>query len=175
MDIGGCGVGKSQEEEKRELNKTGKANDDYKEWRELNTRWYQFGAFSPLYRSHGQFPYREVWNIAPEGSPTYNSIVWYTDLRYRMMPYIYSLAGMTHFDDYTIMRALVMDHGKDRNTENISDEFMFGPSFLIAPVYEYGARQREVYFPNTSGWYNFYTGKYIQGGQTFMIARIRNN
>lgn len=169
MDIGGFCVEKRYEDAQRELNKTGKANDDYKEWRELNTRWYQFGAFSPLYRSHGQFPYREVWNIAPEGSPTYNSIVWYTDLRYRMMPYIYSLAGMTHFDDYTIMRALVMDHGKDRNTENISDEFMFGPSFLIAPVYEYGARQREVYFPNTSGWYNFYTGKYIQGGQTLMV------
>ncbi len=169
MDIGGFCVEKRYEDAQRELNKTGIANDDYKEWRELNTRWYQFGAFSPLFRAHGQYPYREVWNIAPEGTPTYKSIVWYTELRYRMMPYIYSLAGMTHFNDYTIMRALVMDHGKDKNTENIGDEYMFGPNLLVAPVYEYGVREREVYFPNTSGWYDFYTGKYIRGGQTLMV------
>ena len=169
MDIGGFCVERRYEDAQRELNKTGKANDDYKEWRELNTRWYQFGAFSPLYRAHGQFPYREVWNIAPEGTPTYNSIVWYTNLRYRMMPYIYSLAGMSHFDDYTLMRALVMDHGKDKKVLNISDEFMFGPSLLVCPVYEYEARSREVYFPNTCGWYDFYTGKYIKGGQTLNV------
>ena len=68
-----------------------------------------------------------------------------------------------------MMRALVMDYGKDKKTENISDEYMFGPSLLIAPVYEYGARQREVYFPNTNGWYNFYNGQYIKGGQTMMV------
>ncbi len=53
----------------KEFNKTGRENADYKEWRELNTRWYQFGAFCPLFRAHGQYPYREVWNIAPEGHP----------------------------------------------------------------------------------------------------------
>lgn len=169
MDIGGFCVERRYEDAQKELNKTGKANKDYKEWRELNTRWYQFGAFSPLFRSHGQYPYREVWNIAPEGTPTYNSIVWYTNLRYRMMPYIYSLAGMSHFDDYTLMRALVMDHGTDKKVLNISDQYMFGPALMVCPVYQYDARSREVYFPETCGWYNFYNGKYIEGGQTLRV------
>ena len=94
---------------------------NYKEWRELNARWYQFGAFCPLFRAHGQYPYREVWNIAPAGHPCYNSIVYYTKLRYNMMPYIYSLAGMTYFNDYTIMRPLVMDFTADANVNNIGD------------------------------------------------------
>ena len=82
------------------------------------------------------------------------------------MPYIYTLAGKTYFDDYTIMRPLVMDFAQDRKVENISDQFMFGPSLMVNPVYEYEARSREVYFPSTSNWYDFYTGTWIQGGQT---------
>lgn len=96
MDIGGFCVEKRYEDGQKEFNKTGKENADYKEWRELNTRWYQFGTFCPLFRAHGQYPFREVWNIAPEGHPAYSSIVYYTKLRYTMMPYIYSLAGMTY-------------------------------------------------------------------------------
>jgi len=131
----------------------------------LNTRWYQFGAFAPLYRAHGQFPYREVWNIAPKGDPTYNSILYYTKLRYRLMPYIYTMAGMTYFNDYTIMRPLVMDFHDDKNVENIGDQYLFGPAFMVCPVYTYQARDREVYFPGGTNWYDFYTGKMIQGGQ----------
>ena len=93
--------------------------DSYKEWRELNTRWYQFGAFCPLFRAHGQYPFREVWHIAPEDHPAYNSIMYYTKLRYTMMPYIYSLAGMTYFDDYTIMRPLVMDFTADTKVKDV--------------------------------------------------------
>ena len=74
MDIGGFCVEKRYEKGQFEFDRTGRENADYKEWRELNTRWYQFGAFCPLFRSHGQFPYREVWNIAPEGHPAYNTI-----------------------------------------------------------------------------------------------------
>jgi alpha-D-xyloside xylohydrolase len=81
------------------------------EWRELMTRWYQFGAFCPLFRVHGQFPYREIFNIAPEEHPAYQSMLYYDKLRYRLMPYIYSLAGSTYHEHYTIMRALVMDFG----------------------------------------------------------------
>lgn len=169
MDIGGFCVERRYEKAQREWNRTKKENADYKEWRELNARWYQFGAFCPLYRSHGQFPYREIWNIAPEGHPAYQSMVYYTRLRYRMMPYIYSLAGMTHFNDYTIMRALVMDFGKDKNVLDISDQFMFGPALMACPVYTYKARQREVYFPDGNGWYDFYTGKHITGGQTLTV------
>ena len=144
-------------------------NEDYKEWRELNTRWFQFGAFCPLFRSHGQFPFREPWEIAPEGHPAYESMVYYTNLRYRLMPYIYSLAGMTWFEDYTIMRPLVMDFMGDEGVRNIGDSYMFGPSFLVAPVYEYGARSREVYFPDCEGWYDFYTCEFIPGGQTKQV------
>ena len=86
------------------------------------------------------------------------------------MPYIYSLAGMTHFNDYTIMRPLVMDFTADANVNNISDQYMFGPAIMVCPVYEYGARSREVYFPNASGWYDFYTGKYMEGGKQNVAA-----
>ncbi|MDE5650509.1 MAG: DUF5110 domain-containing protein, partial [Duncaniella sp.] len=152
-----------------EYAKTGKETPDMKEWRELNTRWYQFGAFAPLFRAHGQWPYREIYNIAPEGHPAYKSVVYYTNLRYDLMPYIYSLAGMTHFDDYTIMRPLVMDFTADKTVRNIGDEYMFGPAFLVAPVYTYGATTRQVYFPAGSEWYDFYTGKEYAGGETVNV------
>ena len=133
MDIGGFCVEKRYESGFKQFNKTGKENADLKEWRELNTRWFQFGAFVPIFRSHGQYPYREVYNIAPEGHPAYASIVYYTNLRYWLMPYIYSLAGMTYHDDYTIMRPLVMDFPSDTTVLNISDQYMFGPAFMACP------------------------------------------
>lgn len=86
-----------------------------------------------------------------------------------MMPYIYSLAGMTWFNDYTIMRPLVMDFTADTNVNNVGDQFMFGPSFMVSPVYHYGDRSREVYFPKSAGWYDFYTGKFQAGGEKKMV------
>ncbi len=169
MDIGGFCVEDRYVAGQMEYNKSGKENADYKEWRELNTRWYQFGSFAPLYRAHGQYPFREVWNIAPKGHPAYNSITYYNNLRYRLMPYIYSLAGMTCFNDYTIMRPLVMDFSADKKVENIGDQYLFGPAFMVCPVYTYEARDREVYFPKGSNWYDFYTGQFIQGGQTLKV------
>lgn len=166
MDIGGFSVESRYVAGQQLYDQTGKENADNKEWKELQARWYQFGAFCPLYRAHGQWPYREVWNIAPENHPTYKSILYYSKLRYNLMPYIYSLAGMTHFDDYTIMRPLVMDFEKDAQVLNIGDQFMFGPSILVNPVYEYGARSRKVYLPASTGWYDFYTGAYQRGEQT---------
>ncbi len=169
MDIGGFSVERRYENAQRLFDATGQENEDMKEWRELNTRWYQFGAFVPLFRAHGQFPYREVYNIAPENHPAYQSILYYNKLRYRLMPYIYSLAGMTYLNDYTIMRALVMDYGRDAVVNDISDQYMFGNALMVCPVYEYKATNREVYFPETSGWYDFYTGKYIEGGQRLQV------
>ena len=166
MDIGGFCVEDRYVAAQKEFNETGKENDDLKEWRELNTRWYQFGAFAPLFRAHGQWPFREVYNIAPEGHPAYKSIVDYTKLRYRLMPYIYSLAGMTYFDDYTIMRPMVMDFTEDLKTRNLKDQYMFGTAFLVAPVYKYGARNRDVYFPENEVWYDFHSGEAINGGRT---------
>ena len=134
------------------------------EWRELQTRWHQFGTFVPLFRTHGQFPQRELWNIAPEGSEAYESILWYMRLRYRLMPYIYSLAGAIHFDDYTLMRGLPMDFPDDPEVRDLSDQWLFGPALMPCPVYEYKARSRDVYFP-VDGWYDFYSGSYIAGGE----------
>ena len=169
MDIGGFCVENRYVAGQRIWNETRTENADYKEWRELNARWYQFGAFCPLYRAHGQYPFREIWEIAPEGHPAYKSMVYYTKLRYSMMPYIYSLAGMTWFKDYTIMRPLVMDFTPDTTVNNIGDQYMFGPSLMVSPVYKYGAREREVYFPQSAGWYDFYTGKFQTGGERKVV------
>lgn len=166
MDIGGFCVEKRHERAQDEFNKTGKVNEDLKDWRELQTRWYQFGAFCPLYRAHGQYPLREPWNIAPEGDPAFQSILYYTKLRYRLMPYVYSLAGMTYYDDYTIMRPLVMDFTADAKVNNVADQFLFGPAIMVNPVTQYLARTREVYLPAGAKWYDFYTGKAYDGGQT---------
>jgi alpha-D-xyloside xylohydrolase len=162
MDIGGFCV------ENRYVNAK-EGSPDLDEWRELNSRWYQFGAFCPLFRSHGQFPYREIYNIAPANHPAYKSMVYVNKLRYRMMPYIYSLASKTWFEDYTIMRALVMDFNGDPDVSNIGDQYMFGPSILVAPVYQYQARNREIYFPAGTGWYDFYSGKFTEGGQKILV------
>ena len=169
MDIGGFCVENRYVAGQKQWNATKTENADYKEWRELNARWYQFGAFVPLYRAHGQYPFREIWEIAPEGHPAYQSVVYYTKLRYNMMPYIYSLAGMTWFNDYTIMRPLVMDFTADTQVNNIGDQYMFGPSFMVSPVYRYGDRSREIYFPQAEGWYDFYSGKFQPGGERKVI------
>jgi alpha-D-xyloside xylohydrolase len=139
---------------------------DLEEWRELNTRWFQFGAFCPLFRSHGQFPLREIYNLAPQGSEVYETLVAYDKLRYRLMPYIYTLGADTYHDDYTIMRGLIMDFAKDPRVKNIGDQYMFGPAFLVSPVYEYKARTRTVYLPDGANWYDFYTGHKVEGGRT---------
>ena len=138
------------------------------EWRELQTRWHQFGTFVPLFRTHGQWPRRELWNIAPAGSKAYESILWYMQLRYRLMPYLYSMAGAVYLNDYTIMRGLPMDFPDDPAVRDLSDQWMFGPALMACPVSEYKARSRSVYFPE-GGWYDFYTGEYFAGGRSRSI------
>jgi len=159
-DIGGFAV------ERRFENPSKK---DLEEWRELNTRWYQFGVFCPLFRVHGQYPFREIFNIAPADHPAYSSMLYYNKLRYRLIPYIYSLAGMVYFDDYTIMRPLIMDFSYDDNVKNIADQYMFGPTLMICPVSKYKVRSRKVYFPNQLKWFDIYSGKCYNGGQCFEI------
>ncbi len=136
------------------------------EWREIYLRWYQFGAFVPIFRSHGQGVFREIWNIAPPGSEVEDALAWYDRLRYRLMPYIYALAGAVYHDDGTMMRGLVMDFPSDPKAANVNDEYMFGPSFLVAPVSQYQARSRGVYLPAGARWVDFYTGRRFDGGQT---------
>src|SRR5574344_739640 len=169
MDIGGFSVEKRYEAAQRNYEKSGEENEDLKEWRELNARWHQFGAFVPMYRTHGQYPLREIWNLAPENHPCYKSILYYSKLRYSLMPYLYSIDAWTNLKDDTIMRGLGMDFEKDSQVNNIWDQWMFGPSVMVCPVGYYKVRSRDVYFPNSCGWYDFYTGKYISGGQRMTV------
>ena len=138
---------------------------DQEEWREMNARWFQYGAFLPMFRAHGQFPFREPFNIAPEGHKAYESMLYYIKLRYRMLPYNYSLAGMTYLHDYSMIRGLAMDFPQDEKVYNINDQYLFGPSLLVNPVTEAGQTSRSLYLPAGTGWYNFYNGVYAQGGQ----------
>ena len=144
-------------------------NEDLKEWRELQARWSQFGTFIPLFRVHGQWPLREIWNIAPDDHPAYKSFVYYDKLRYRLMPYLYSMAGWVHTKDYTMMRGLMMDFNGDKDIYNIKDQWMFGPALMACPVGYYKARNRAVYFPKQTGWYDLYTGEHIAGGQRLVV------
>jgi alpha-D-xyloside xylohydrolase len=157
MDIGGFVVPEKFEKPNAE---------NLEEWRELMTRWTQFGAFAPLFRSHGQFPFREIYNTAPDNHPAYKSFLYYDKLRYRLLPYIYSLAGAAFHNNYTIMRGLAMDFANDTAVLNIADQYMFGPSMLINPVHAYKQTNRSVYLPkNSGGWYDLYSGKWYSGSQ----------
>ena len=91
---------------------------------------------------------------------------YYLDLRYKLMPYLYTLAGEAHHTDYTLMRALAMDFTHDKHTYDVGDQYMLGPALMVAPVYAYKARTRNVYLPEGRTWYDFYTGKVYDGGQT---------
>ena len=169
MDQGGFCVENRYVAAQQLFDHSGVENEDLKEWRELQTRWNQFGTFIPLFRSHGQWPLREIWNIAPDSHPAYKSFVYYDKLRYRLMPYLYSMAGWAHFQDYTLMRALVMDFNGDKEVENIGNQWMFGPALMACPVGYYKARNRSVYFPEQCGWYNLYTGEHLEGGQRLVV------
>jgi alpha-D-xyloside xylohydrolase len=165
MDQGGFCVENRYVAAQQLYDRTGQENEDLKEWRELQTRWNQFGTFIPLFRSHGQWPLREIWNIAPDEHPAYKSFVYYDQLRYRLMPYLYSLAGWAHFKDYTLMRALVMDFNGDPNVLDIGNQWMLGPALMACPVGYYKARNRSVYFPQQCGWYNLYTGEKVMDSE----------
>jgi alpha-D-xyloside xylohydrolase len=143
---------------------------DLDEWRELNLRWFQFGAFSPLFRSHGEYPYREIYEISPAGSPMRAAMVWYDQLRYRLMPYIYTLGADVYMKDASIMRGMAMDFPDDLKARRINDQYLFGDAFLAAPVTDYKARARTVYFPGTGIWYDFASARTYRGGTAAEIA-----
>ncbi len=149
-------------------------------YRELYTRWYQFGAFLPVFRSHGTDCRREIWNFGQKGEMFYDVIEKFTHLRYSLMPYIYSLAGMVTQKHGTIFRVLAFDFREDKKVYNIDDQYMFGPSIMVCPVTEpmyYGigsspvegkAKTRDVYLPEGADWYDFWTEKRYKGGQTIV-------
>ncbi|PTY05588.1 alpha-xylosidase [Opitutaceae bacterium EW11] len=163
MDIGGFSVPARFSDPK------GMTEENAEEWREMNTRWFQFGAFAPILRVHGEFPNREMWEFGGETSPAYQAMLKADRLRYRLMPYIYSLAGSVTFHGSTIMRPLVMDFRSDGIAREIVDQFLFGPAFLVSPVTTYRARERSVYLP-AGEWYDFWSGQQIAGQQTITAA-----
>jgi alpha-D-xyloside xylohydrolase len=137
------------------------ANPDDPQYRELYIRWFQFGAFCPIFRAHGtrSTNQNEIWSYGPEAQKILTA---YDQLRYRLMPYIYSLAWKTHSEGYTIMRPMVMDFRMDTRAQNIPDQYLFGPAFLVNPVTEPGAGIRHLYLPDAT-WYDFWTGAATQG------------
>jgi alpha-D-xyloside xylohydrolase len=149
-------------------------------YRELYVRWFQYGAFLPMFRSHGTDTPREIWRFGAPGEPFYEALAKFLHLRYQLLPYIYSLAGWTTNEDYTMLRALPFDFRDDPATYNIRDQFMFGPAFLVNPVtqpmfYSAGsiplegvAQNRPVYLPAGANWFDFWSGESYRGGQTLL-------
>ncbi len=153
--------------------------DDYG-YRELFVRWFQYAVFLPIFRSHGTDERREMWLFDEPTHVFYDALKDANRLRYTLIPYIYSLAGKVYLDDYTMMRLLAFDYADDEKACEIKDQFMFG-DILVCPVTEamyYGVnslelqnvnRVRKVYLPKGNEWYNYYTGKKYDGGQTIEV------
>jgi alpha-D-xyloside xylohydrolase len=140
--------------------------EDVEEWRELVTRWFQYATFSPLLRVHGQSPNREMWFFGgDEGHRAYETQLAFDRLRYRLLPYAYTLAADTTRRHGSLMRPLVMDFREDPEVLGIGDQFLFGPSLLVNPVVARGVTRRSVYLPRGAGWYDFWTGAHQEGGR----------
>jgi len=135
------------------------------EWAELNTRWFEFATFLPLLRVHGQAPLREMWEFGGDASPSYRAQLKFDRLRYRLQPYLYSLAGKVTHEGATLLRPLVMDFRNDPAARAVSDQFLLGPALMISPVTTYQAQSRTVHLP-AGGWYDFWTGAAVAGGQS---------
>ncbi len=155
-------------------------------YKELYVRWLQFGAFCPMMRSHGTDTPREIYQFGEKGTWAYDGIEKFINLRYRLLPYIYSVSWDVTTNGSSMMRALMMDFVDDKNTLDINDQYMFGQSILVCPVTEsmYVNSQKDkdsyinsvedftqvkstkVYLPVTTKWIDFWTGKTYDGGQT---------
>ncbi len=138
---------------------------NYDDYPELYVRWFEYGAFQPNFRTHGTRNHNEVWSYGKQAEPILEK---YLRLRYQLMPYIYSLAWQTHETGAPFMRGLFLDFPGDPNVANISDEYMFGPALLVAPVTDQGATERSVYLPAGCDWFNFWTNERVHGGQRIM-------
>lgn len=138
----------------------------YDDYPELYTRWYEYGVFQPIFRTHGSRLYNEVWSYGKQAEPILEKFL---RLRYQLLPYIYSLAYQTYLNGAPFMRGLFMDFPNDPHVANLGDEYMFGPAFLVAPVTEQGATSRTVYLPAGTDWFNYWTNERVTGGQTIQV------
>ena len=141
----------------------GAKNPDFKE---LYVRWMQFAAFTPMMRSHGTDIRREIYQFGKRGEWAFDVQEKYINLRYSLLPYIYSTSWDVSKNNGTFMRALVMDFSQDKNVWNIDNEYMFGQSFLVNPVTEKGKEEQDVYLPGGSDWFDFWTNEKTTGGIT---------
>ena len=132
-------------------------------YHELLIRWFQYGAFCPIFRVHGYVSNAEIWNY---GTQVENILTQYDELRYRLLPYIYSTAWGVTSKGETLMRSLPLEFSSDPGARKVADQFMFGPALLINPVTTEGATQRTLYLPAGSDWIDFWTGKRVKGGQS---------
>ena len=132
-------------------------------YHDILTRWFQWGTFNPIFRIHGYQTETEPWKY---GDTVMNDMRSMLNLRYRLMPYIYSEAWQVSKNGSTMMRPMVMDFKNDTTAIRQSYQYMFGKSILVAPVTEAGVTEWNVYLPKSNGWYNFWTGKRFTGGQT---------
>ena len=133
------------------------------EYHELLIRWFEYGTFCPIFRVHGYQSNAELWNYGPQVE---SILTQFDELRYRLIPYIYSAAWGVTSRGETLMRAIPLEFTSDPGGREIQDEFLFGPALLINPVAQKGATQRSVYLPTGSDWLDFWTGKRIDGGHT---------
>ncbi|MES2393863.1 MAG: glycoside hydrolase family 31 protein, partial [Acidobacteriota bacterium] len=125
------------------------------DFQQLYARWFEFSAFCPIFRTHGHRDNNEIWTYDKVEPILLN----FDKLRYRMMPYIYSLAWRVTSADDTIQRPLIMDWRTDPRTWNLGDEYMFGPAILVAPITQADVSHRSVYLPASPRWYDFWTGR----------------
>lgn len=140
---------------------------NYEDYPELFVRWFEWGAFQPIMRAHGERDHNEVWSYGKQAEPILSK---YLRLRYQLLPYTYSLAYGSYQTGAPYTRALFMDFPNDPNAADIPDEYMFGPAFLVAPVTEQGATQRRVYLPAGTDWYNYWTNERVRGGQSITVS-----
>jgi len=140
-------------------------------YHELLIRWFQWGAFNPIFRIHGYMSQTEPWKYGDSVESNMREML---NLRYKLIPYIYSEAWQITRNGSTIMRPLVMDFRNDTLALQHQLEYMFGKSFLVAPVTESDAREWKVYLPVKASWYDFWTGKSFKGGQSVKVPSPLN-
>ena len=155
------------------------------DYRELYTRWMQFGTFCPMMRSHGTDAPREIYQFGSKGAEIYDAIEKSIKLRYLLLPYIYSVSWDVTANQSTMMRALMMDFANDKNALDLNNEYIFGKSLLVCPVTtpmytnisaqdndtinieDFSViKKQPIYLPKGMNWYDFWTGEKYSGGQT---------
>lgn len=154
-------------------------------YHELYTRWFQFGTFTPMQRSHGSGVSKEIYFFGEKGNWAYDSEEKYINLRYSLIPYLYSTAWDVTSNSGSFLRALFMDFNDDKKVHGIGNQYMFGKSFLVTPVTDpmyvsaeeknkwknpkedfSEIKTQSVYLPQGADWFDFWTGEKLNGGQT---------